>query len=153
LRVGETFGPPPELQPKLPSERPGASHWLLYPGESALSAEALLAPFKSPEETLTRPTLVVLDGTWRASRRLLRNSPWLQNLPRLALQDVPASLYTLRKAHALHQLSTLEATAWALRSLDPDGHHIQAQLEQAMHAFVARQHALRPAGAGGPARK
>jgi len=149
LLVGETFAPPPALQ----TEGEAASHWLLYPGEGARRADAVLAKGASTDGAQRPPTLVVLDGTWRASRRMLRNSPWLQSLPRLALPAPPASMYTIRKAHAPHQLSTLEATAWALRSLDPNGAHIQAQLAQAMHAFVARQRSLRPAGADEPEKK
>ena len=63
--------------------------------------------------------LVVLDGTWRKSRKMLFQNPILQSLPRLALEDVPASGYRIRKAHAAHQLSTLEAAACAMVAIDP----------------------------------
>ena len=63
--------------------------------------------------------LVLLDGTWRKSRKMLWANPLLQALPRLALHHVPASRYAIRKAHAPHQLSTLEATQQALRHLEP----------------------------------
>jgi DTW domain-containing protein YfiP len=72
-----------------------------------------------------RLRLVVLDGTWRKSRKLLHRNPALQRLPRLALSEPPPSQYTIRKAHRPDQLSTLEATCLAL-----------AQLEQAPERYA-----------------
>ena len=81
--------------------------------------------------------LVVLDGTWRKSRKMLHRSPALQALPRLSLDDAPASLYAIRKAHKPGQLSTLEATCMALAQLEP-GAGPYAPLLQAFQGFVAQ---------------
>lgn len=62
--------------------------------------------------------LVVLDGTWRKSRKMLHQNPLLQQLPRLALHDLPASHYHVRQAHRPDQRSTLEATCAALAQLE-----------------------------------
>lgn len=62
--------------------------------------------------------LVVLDGTWRKSRKMLYQNRLLQALPRLPLTQMPASHYLIRKAHAPDQLSTLEATCYALEQLE-----------------------------------
>lgn len=94
-----------------------------------------------PLEWLAEPArlrLVVLDGTWRKSRRMLWANPALQRLPRLALDDVPPSRYAIRKAHAPHQLSTLEAVECALRQLEP-GNAAIAALGEAMQAFMEMQ--------------
>lgn len=82
--------------------------------------------------------LVVLDATWRKSRKMLHLSPVLQSLPRMALHDTPASLYGIRKAHQPGQLSTLEATCAALSQLqgDPEPY---APLLRAFQGFVAQQ--------------
>jgi DTW domain-containing protein YfiP len=88
--------------------------------------------------------LVVLDGTWRKSRKLLHCNPVLQALPRVALTQVPVSAYRIRKAHAPHQLSTIEAAALALAALDPAC--AGAPLLDAFAALVAMQEAF---GAGG----
>ena len=66
----------------------------------------------------SRLRLVVLDGTWRKSLKMLHANPLLQQLPRLALQDVGASHYLIRKAHRPDQLSTLEACCAALAQLE-----------------------------------
>ena len=82
--------------------------------------------------------LVVLDATWRKSRKMLYLNPALQRLPRLALFDVAPSNYRIRKAHAPHQLSSLEAAAQALGQLEGDGGRYGALLE-AFDGFVSQQ--------------
>lgn len=82
--------------------------------------------------------LVVLDATWRKSRKMLHLSPWLQGLPRLTLHQTPASLYGIRKAHQAGQLSTLEATCSALAQLQ-GGSAPYTPLLQAFQGFVAQQ--------------
>ncbi|GAB3552246.1 hypothetical protein GCM10027343_37520 [Noviherbaspirillum agri] len=86
--------------------------------------------------------LVVLDGTWRKSRKMLYANPLLQALPRLALQGMPASRYLIRKAHGEHQLSTLEASCHALTQLEGDALKYQPLLD-AFDGFVAQQMACR----------
>ncbi len=82
--------------------------------------------------------LVVLDGTWRKSRKMLYANTLLQSLPRLALRDAPASHYLIRKARGAHQLSTLEATCYALMQLEDDDVKY-APLLLAFKNFVAEQ--------------
>ena len=93
---------------------------------------------------LTQPAqvrLIVLDATWRKSRKMLHQSPALQRLPRLALTDVPPPRYAIRKAHQPGQLSTLEATCAALAQLEGNAAHWQALLA-AFDQFVAQRQAF-----------
>lgn len=85
--------------------------------------------------------LVVLDGTWRKSRKMLHVNPLLQGLPRLALAGAAASRYVIRKAHAPHQLSTLEATCAALEQLSGQPGQF-APLLAAMDGWMAQQAAF-----------
>lgn len=81
----------------------------------------LLYPDAGPALPAVAPAalrLVVLDATWRKSRKLLLLNPLLAGLPRVQLDAVPASRYAIRKAHAPHQLSTLEASCLALAQLE-----------------------------------
>ena len=87
--------------------------------------------------------LVVLDATWRKSRKMLLLNPLLLRLPRLSLGEAPASGYLIRKAHKPGQLSTLEATCSALARLEGDGGRYRALL-RAFEGFVAQQVAFRP---------
>ena len=106
---------------------------LLYPGDSAVAADAAVLSGGAH-----RLRLVVVDGTWRKSRKMLHLNPQLEALPRCALADVPPSRYVIRKAHAPHQLSTLEATCAALAQLEgqPEKYGL---LLAAMEGLVAQQ--------------
>ena len=87
--------------------------------------------------------LVVLDATWRKSRKMLHLNPLLRKLPRLSLEDVPVSGYRIRKAQKVGQLSTLEATCAALAEVEGDVGRYRPLL-QAFEGFVAQQLAFRP---------
>lgn len=114
---------------------------LLYPDTSADSVLALPPPW--PEQTSKdRYRLVVLDGTWRKSRKMLYLNPLLQQLPRLPLADPPASAYAIRKAHKPEQLSSFEATCHALMQLEHDTDKYLPLLA-AFDGFVAQQQAYR----------
>ena len=91
-----------------------------------------------PARFLGQLRLVVLDATWRKSRKMLYLNPQLQQLPRLPLRDTPASHYLIRKAHAPDQLSTLEATCYALMQLEQDASRF-VPLITAFDGFVAQQ--------------
>ena len=100
------------------------------------------APAPSPDpEQMKDPAnvrLVVIDATWRKSRKMLHLNPALQQLPRLALDAVPSSRYLIRKAHKPGQLSTLEATCAALAQLGGDAAVFESLLA-AFDGFVAQQ--------------
>jgi len=118
---------------------------LLYPDTPQGSALGLPPPPPLAPGDLSDPArlrLVVLDGTWRKSRKMLYCNPLLQRLPRLPLQGLPVSRYRIRKAHRADQLSTLEATCAALTHLERDPERF-APLLAAFDGFVAQQLELR----------
>ena len=89
---------------------------------------------------------MVLDGTWRKSRKMLFCNPLLQQLPRLPLPDLPAPRYRIRRAHAPHQLSTLEATCAALAHVEENANRY-APVLNALEVFMTRQSARVPPAA------
>ncbi|MCM2347934.1 MAG: DTW domain-containing protein [Acidovorax soli] len=114
---------------------------LLYPEAPQDAALGLAAPPPLDPAWLPTPQglrLVVLDGTWRKSRKMLHRNPLLQQLPRLPLLALPASRYRIRIARQPHQLSTLEATCAALAQLEADAERF-APLLAAFDGFVAQQ--------------
>ena len=152
LVAGETF-PEDELQALLhaPYCQPQASGAqirgtvrhpvLLYPESAEGPSSALSAPGLCEQRSRLLPTqlrLVVLDATWRKSRKMLHLNPLLQQLPRLALRDIPPSRYLIRKAHKPHQLSTLEATCLALMRLERNDERYLPLLT-AFQGFVEQQ--------------
>ena len=131
LVVGEAFA-----VPVWPVD--GKHTLLLYPDSLQDTAPDLRVSPQLPPEWLqaqSRLRLVVLDGTWRKSRKMLYQSPPLQQLPRLALRNLPPSHYRIRKAHGPDQLSTLEATCYALSQLEGDAERFQPLLN-AFDGFV-----------------
>jgi len=94
---------------------------LLYPdiGDNEAS-DLVIERAPALQEDLDPRTirLVVLDATWRKSRKMLYLNPLLQSLPRLSLSAMPASHYRIRKAHKPDQLSSLEASTYALMRLE-----------------------------------
>lgn len=172
LEVGETFDPgalqqwitaptsasasasltePAKSLPTAAAPCAAAHAVLLYPpaapGALQDATLPLRAPPALPPHWLDNPAslrIVVIDGTWRKSRKMLYLNPLLQQLPRLPLTDLPASRYgTLRKAHAAHQLSTLEATCAALAQVERNTARY-APVLAALHGWLAQQ-AQRPA--------
>lgn len=113
LLAGEAWGtaPPAAADPQRLS-------LLLYP---ATPGDAHLPPPPAWPQPLPPPQalrLVVLDATWRKSRRMLYDSPWLQGLPRLGLVAPPPSRYHVRRARGDAQRSTFEAAVLALAQLN-----------------------------------
>ncbi len=151
LHTGEIFAPAvlqallqqpwPESMdaaPKSTAKRAPVHSILLYPHQPTDAAPDPL-PLTEP----ARLRLVVLDGTWRQSRRMLQDNPLLQALPRLALSPSLPSRYHIRRAQRPGQLSTLEACCHALRQLEQHQQPYQSLL-QAFDGFVAQQLAYRP---------
>jgi len=146
--VGETFDPA-ALAAWLdaPTAAGPARSLLLYPAAPAGSAAGLSAP--TPPALLPAPfapaqlRLVLLDGTWRKTRKMLALNPRLQALPRCALAAPPPSRYTIRRAQRPGQRSTLEAACLALGGLESQPGRY-AGLLAAFDGWVAAQAALAP---------
>lgn len=144
LVVGETFASN-ELAALIDDQH---FNLLLYPADTEGEAEIIHAKQIAASNTGQKPLrLIVLDGTWRKSRKLLHCNPLLAKLPRLQLNssaDNPlTSLYTIRKAHEADQLSTLEACCAALSQLEKlDTEPLLNSFKQ----FIARQTQLAEQG-------
>ena len=137
--VGEIFEPA-TLHALLGGDVSGTA--LLYPADTPGTGSAAL-PEASPRR------LVVLDGTWRKSWRMLCANPLLQSLPRWAVAPGDAARYAaLRKARRPDQLSTLEATCAALAQIEGASARY-APLLEAFDRFVAERAARAP-GATSP---
>lgn len=127
------------------------AHWLhgdgkhsalLYPPSAPDPQLPLQPPPPLPGAWLHEPAqlrLVVLDGTWRKSRKMLYTNPLLQQLPRLAPHTVPPGRYHIRKAQLPNQRSTFEACVLALAQLGALQPAQQQQLDQAFAHWLHLQ--------------
>jgi len=90
-----------------------------------------------------RIRLWVLDATWRKSRKMLYLNPLLQIMPRLKLHNCAPTIYTIRKSHSENQLSTLEASCYALQQLEQNLVDY-APILTAFSGFIAQQKTFIP---------
>ena len=67
---------------------------------------------KTPEKT---PAFIILDGTWKEARKILRKSDYLKKLPRISLNPIHKSEYTLRRGASEGELCTIEAATEVLK--------------------------------------
>jgi len=127
---------------------------LLYPGPGAI--DVLRHPPAGPV------TLVVVDGTWWQTKKVVRENPELAALPRYAFAPPSPSEYRIRREPRPTYVSTLEALVHVLGVLEGDPERFRAMLEpframvDAQLAFEARyrdapsRHARKPRPAPAP---
>lgn len=78
--------------------------------------------------------VLVLDGTWRKTYKLLQLNPELQALPRIAITPQQASQYKIRKQKNAKSLSTIEAVAQLLTEFGAEPQTAE-QLNNAFECF------------------
>jgi len=93
---------------------------LLYPGPGAV--DVMQHP---PGQAVT---LVVVDGTWWQAKKLVRQNPRLQSLPRYAFTPPAPSEYRIRKEPQDTYVSTIEALVHVLGALEDAPQRFQALL-------------------------
>ena len=100
-QIWDRVNPPQSLLAMLAD--PQYQPWLLFPGDDQVPAV--------PYETSTgkTPLFILLDATWQEARKMIRRSPWLATLPRLALTPSTHSAYALRRNQQQGNLCTCEA--------------------------------------------
>jgi DTW domain-containing protein YfiP len=64
------------------------------------------------------PTFVLLDGTWSQATKMLHRSPYLQGIPRMAIQPRAPSTYRLRCQRYAQHLCTVEVAIALLEQLE-----------------------------------
>ena len=131
LRVGLDFARDPVVSEILAA---GGPAYVLFPGPAAI--DIALLPRELPV------TLVVLDGTWWQARKLLRLNPALEALPRVAFTPHAPSDYRIRRQPADFCVSTIEALAQALTTLEPEARSVAGSFDRLLDPFramVARQ--------------
>jgi len=110
---------------------------LLYPGEGArdLSRGELAAADLDGR----RLVVFLLDATWGRARKMLRLSPRLQGLPRVAFAPTAPSRYVIKRQPQEGCLSTLEAVHETLLALERHGLDRYERPGQLLAAFDRMQ--------------
>jgi DTW domain-containing protein YfiP len=118
LHVGVDWGGSPALARALSD--PGRPPILLYPGKGAI--DITRSPPPGPV------TLVVVDGTWAQTKKVVRMNPVLAALPRYAFVPPEPSEYRIRKEPNDSSVATIEALVHALGALEGDAARFEALL-------------------------
>jgi len=89
---------------------------LLYPSLSWLPEVEQIQPGTTQAAELQQ--LVVIDATWRKSKKMLHLHPLLQQLPRVSFEGELNSNYQVRHSSLENSLSTIESIAMAMQQLE-----------------------------------
>lgn len=116
--VGESFEHHETVRQLLADDKQTV---LLYPENKGQSDQLTSEQPASHSDTVRwtpgKTRLLVIDGSWRKSRKIVHLNPHLITLPRLAITG-RSSHYSIRKNHHPGQLSTLEAVCESLSRLE-----------------------------------
>lgn len=85
--------------------------YILFPTDNENLLERKF-DYKSTEKTIA---FIILDGTWKEAGKILRKSDYLKNLPRISLNSIHKSEYTLRRGACEGELCTIEAAIEVLK--------------------------------------
>ncbi len=94
---------------------------LLYPSLDWLPESDINHSDNSTNKKASIDLLIVIDATWRKSKKILHLNPNLQTLPRLSLTGDLESNYQIRKTTITNGLSTIESIVQAMNQLEPEG--------------------------------
>lgn len=118
--------------PKLSDLDPSYQWYLLFPGDGARKISQI-----KNELINKKMGLVILDGTWKKTKKFLFENIFLQHLPRLSLENSYETIYELRKCDRHNFLSTLEAFSYLL--IEDQQIELGNELIQRMKIMIAEQ--------------
>lgn len=116
---------------------PGNYPVLLYPGEHAMTVHGGGLPASAVGGR--RLVVFLIDATWHCARTIVRHSPSLLRLPRLAIQPSAPSRFRIKRQPAAWCLSTLEAAHELLLALEEGGLDVYPDKDRLIDAFNAMQ--------------
>ncbi|PSV30365.1 tRNA-uridine aminocarboxypropyltransferase [Photobacterium sp. GB-72] len=133
VEVWQRTEPPAHLLAQL--RDPHYQAYLVFPSDEQHP------PIELPQAHTDQPIplFIILDATWQEAKKMVRKSPWLSDLPRLALTPQQTSNYALRRNQQDGNLCTCEVGIALLTQLQFTTE--AAQLHQYFSAFINTFHA------------
>lgn len=125
--------PPQRLLDQL--QNPHYQAWLVFPSDE----QHLAQPLTLPTATDAKILLIILDATWQEARKMVRKSPWLSQLPRIAITPQQTSNYALRRNQQPGHLCTCEVGIELLNLLQQP--QAAQQLQTYFNHFINTYHA------------
>jgi len=115
---------------------------LLYPSEDSIHLSRLTRAGRMELVPAGRKLVVlVLDGTWKSARKMMRLSRNLADLPRISFEPPSPSKYRIRRQPKPHCYSTIEAIHHVVDLFAPPGssHRPHDNLLAVFHSVIDRQ--------------
>ncbi len=81
---------------------------------------------------------IILDGTWKEARKMLRKSEYLSNLPFLTLENLDKTRYTLRRNKDIDHICTVEVAIELFKLCKED--EISQGLNRMFENFLSTYH-------------
>ena len=106
---------------------------LIYPHDSSAIEKGL--PIN---QSLAELPLILIDATWKKSKRILFQNPWLSKLPRYEISGLQSN-YLIRKQKTPGALNTLETFCACWKELEPKKANEQHELLSAFHTFIEKK--------------
>ncbi len=129
--------PPQALLDQIKDERYQA--WLVFPADEQHQAIPLTPPNADTDADHPTRLFIILDATWQEARKMVRKSPWLNQLPRVEITPQHASNYALRRNQQQGHLCTCEIGIELLSLLQQ--HQEALQLQAYFDHFINIYHA------------
>lgn len=138
LWVAEELDEAPDLKAWLAGAKPV---YLLYPPTQQKESVEVIDTLNLSQNDPAEYKVLVLDGTWRKTYKMMQINPALQTLPRVTIAPANISAYLIRKQKDSQSLSTIEAIAELLSILEQNPKKFTpllnafAQMQQQQLAF------------------
>ena len=110
----------------------GISPILLYPSENA-------EPLSERELMDSATRFILLDGTWKKTKRLIYQNPWLSKIKHRVIKREVPPLYKIRKEMSESHYSTLEVYSDLWQKIEPKNRYKALYLETLFQEMIGRQ--------------
>ncbi len=93
---------------------------LVFPKDDSTEVEQMIT-FDEVIENRKKTVYIILDGTWKEVRKILRKTPALRALRRIELNGMEKTKYKLRRNKDLEHICTIEVAIELLRGMEEYG--------------------------------
>ncbi len=115
--TGLDFSTQPNIQALLADER--YNPFILYPGKTSIDISEYDPGQLSKNGKI--PLVFVIDGTWKAAKKMMKMSQNLHTLPRISIMPEVPSLFLIKQQPNILCLSTIEAIYYLLTEFEKKG--------------------------------
>jgi DTW domain-containing protein YfiP len=115
--IGLNFSSRPGVQALLADER--YNPFILYPGKTSKEISEYASEQLSENGKI--PLFFVIDGTWKAAKKMMMESQNLHDLPRISISPKEPSRFSIKQQPNSLCLSTIEAIYYLLAELEKKG--------------------------------